>query len=477
MRYITKNDLLIVARYFAMIMIGIGVMCLIPISIDLIYLEFNAISYLIPGLTSIAIGFIGYKVIDGFTVNRMRLKHAMIVSTLSWLWAGFVCGAIFFLVTDIGIIDAVFESVSALTGSGITIYPDVESLPHSILFFRGFQQWIGGLGVVVMIIFVLTKPGSISSKLYVSEAREDRLKPSIKATIKNALMIYLIYTILGIVLYSLAGMPVFDSICNTFSIISTGGMNVKNANMGFYNNDIIYFITIILMILGATSFMVHYKLIKTRGRSLVRDAQFKMLITLIAVSSLLIYFTSTIIPMDNLFVVVSAVTTTGASIQDPMVMGGWPPFAIFIIMVLMLIGGSTGSTVGALKLMRVIVFLKGIYRNSREIWSPRGTVVPIKSAGGKIPEAVVEQAGNYISLYFMLILFTWALLCLGGHDPFDSLFFTFSMQGNIGLEIGNISQALSSPMKILGMFNMLTGRLEIYPVLITLRAFLEIFRR
>ena len=231
------------------------------------------------------------------------------------------------------------------------------------------------------------------------------------------------------------------------------------------------------MILGATSFMVHYKLIKTRGRSLVRDAQFKMLITLIAVSSLLIYFTSTIIPMDNLFVVVSAVTTTGASIQSPMVMGGWPPFALFIIMVLMLIGGSTGSTVGALKLMRVIVFLKGIYRNSREIWSPRGTVVPIKSAGGKIPEAVVEQAGNYISLYFMLILFTWALLCLGGHDPFDSLFFTFSMQGNIGLEIGNISQALSSPMKILGMFNMLTGRLEIYPVLITLRAFLEIFRR
>ena len=254
-------------------------------------------------------------------------------------------------------------------------------------------------------------------------------------------------------------------------------MSVKNANIGFYQNDLIYFITIFLMILGATSFLVHYNIIKTRGKSLIQDMQFKALISLIAVSTFLIYVTSNIVPMDNLFTVVSAVTTTGASIQSATVMGGWPPFTIFIIMMLMLIGGSTGSTVGALKLMRVITFFKGIYRNSREILSPVGSVVPLPKSDQKLTEEIVAQSGNYITLYFMCILITWSLLSLYGHDPFNSLFFTMSMQGNVGLEIGQISQTMEWPLKIIGMFNMLSGRLEIYPLLITMRAVFEIFKR
>ena len=158
-------------------------------------------------------------------------------------------------------------------------------------------------------------------------------------------------------------------------------------------------------------------------------------------------------------------------------MGGWPPFTIFIIMVLMLIGGSTGSTVGAIKLMRVIAFIKGIYRNLREIWSPEGSVVPLDRSNKSITEDLVTQSGNYIALYFIFILIIWSLLCLYGHDPLNSLFFTFSMQGNVGLEIGQMSQNLELPLKILGIFSMWVGRLEIYPILITLRAFLEIFKR
>lgn len=475
MRYINKNDLLIIVKNMGPIMIGIGVMCLVPIIVDLIYLEFNALSFLFPSLISIVVGLICTKSPAGHT-KKMHLKHAMITSSLSWLWAGIIGGMIFYLVTDLSIIDSAFESISALTGSGITLYSDVEILPHSILFFRGFQQWIGGLGIIVMIISVLTKPGPISVKLYQSEAREDYIKPSTKATIKQIIKIYLIYTTIGIISYSLAGMPIFDSVCNTFSIISTGGMCVKNANIGFYNNDIIYTITIVLMILGATGFLVHYKLIKTRGKSFVQDMQFKVMISLIAISTLLIYATSQIVPIDILFVVVSAITTTGASIQSSIVMGGWPPFAIFIIMILMLIGGSTGSTVGALKIMRVVTFLKGIYKNSREMWSPDGSVVPMKISDKKLSEHVAIESGNYIALYFILIFITWSLLCLYGHDPFNSLFFTVSMQGNVGLEIGQISQSLEVPLKLLGIFNMWVGRLEIYPILITLRAFFEIFK-
>lgn len=477
MRYINKNDLLVIAKNMGLLMIGIGLMCLVPIAVDLIYLEFNALCFLIPSLTSVFLGLICIKVLNKYAINKMRLKHAMIVSSLSWLWAGIVGGIIFQLVTGLNIIDGIFESMSALTGSGITIYPDVEALPYSILFFRGFQQWIGGLGIIVMIISVLARPGNISLKLYQSEARDDYIKPSTKATIKQFLKIYLIYTAAGIILYVLAGMPIFDSVCNTFSIISTGGMSVKNANIGFYNNDVIYFITIILMILGATSFVVHYKIIKTHGKSLIHDLQFKVMISLIAVSALLIYFVSQIVPMDILFVVVSAITTTGASIESSVVMGSWPSFAIFIIIVLMLIGGSTGSTVGALKLMRVVMFFKGIYKNLREILSPEGSVIAVKVSNRVLTDDMAAQSGNYIAVYFICILITWALLCLYGHNPFDSLFFTISMQGNVGLEIGQMSQTLELPLKVIGIFNMWTGRLEIYPILITLRAFFEIFKR
>ena len=477
MRYIKKSDILIIIKNSGRLMIGIGLLCLIPIIVDLIYMEFNVIYFLIPSLISICLGIIFIKSLDKYSVNHMRMKHGMIISALSWIWAGIVCGSILYLITDLSIVDAVFESMSALTGSGITIYSNVEALPHSILFFRGFQQWVGGLGIIFMIISFLAKPGTASSTLYQSEAREDRLKPSIMATIKETVKIYLIYTIFGIILYVLAGMPIFDSVCNTFSIISTGGMSIKNANIGFYQSDLIYFITIIIMILGATSFVVHYKIIKTRGKSLIHDLQFKVMISLIIISIVLIYLTSNIVPMDNIFVVVSAITTTGASIQSSTVMGGWPSFTILIIMVLMLIGGSNGSTVGAIKLMRVITFFKGIFTNLREILSPAGVVVPLKLSGEKLKEEVVLQSGNYIALYSICIIFTWAMLCLYGHDPFNSLFFTISMQGNVGLEIGQISQVLEWPLKVIGIFNMWTGRLEIYPVLITLRAFFEIIKR
>ena len=477
MRYINKTDLLVVARNSGMIMIGIGVLCLFPIIVDLLYFEFNFISFIIPSLVSIGIGLICIKSLDKYSSNKIRLKHGMIISSIAWLWASLIYGVIIANVTGIGLIDGIFESMSALTGSGITIYDNVEILPYSILFFRSLQQWVGGLGVVVMIIGILTKPGTTSSKLYQSEAREDRIRPSIKATLEQTIKIYLIYTAIGIVLYLIAGMPIFDSVCSTFSIISTGGMSIKNANIGYYQSDLIYFITIVLMILGATSFLVHYKVIKTRGKSLIQDLQFKVMICLIAISTVCLYLTTTIVPIDLLFTIVSAVTTTGASVESPIMMGSWPTFSLIIIMILMMVGGSSGSTVGAIKLMRIITFFKGIYKHIREIMSPEGRVIPLQISGQKISEKAVAQSGNYITLFMICILVTWIILCFYGHEPIASLFYTISLQGNVGLEISRMTSTLELPVKLLSMFNMWIGRLEIYPVLITFRAFFEVFKR
>ena len=477
MRYITKIDLMIVARNSGNLMIGVGLMCIFPLIFDLIYFEFDIVSFLVPAIISIILGLVFRKYFEKTTLKRMRLKHGMILSSFAWLWASIIGGLVFMLATNMPFLDAVFESMSALTGTGMTMFTDVEILPHSILFFRALEQWIGGLGVVVMVIAVLAKPGSVSSTLYQSEARDERIKPSIKTTLEKTIKIYAIYTVIGIVLYLLAGMPLFDSICNTFCIISTGGMSVKNANMGFYQDDLIYFISIVLMILGATSFLVHYKVIKTKGKSLIEDLQFKIIICVIAFVTLLIYFVSNIVPIDILFTVVSAITTTGASVASPLTMAGWPSFVIICLMCLMLTGGSNGSTVGAIKLVRMITFFKGIYRHVREILSPEGRVVPVKFHGRKLPEKAISQAGNYITLYMMFIMFTWALFCLFGYDPFRSLFAAMSLQGNNGLELGIINSTLNPILKVVSMFDMWTGRLEIYPVLITIRAGFEIFKR
>ena len=463
MRYITKTDLMIVARNSGILMIGIGIMCLIPLIFDLVYFEFDIISFLIPGAISILLGIGVIKYFENSTNKRMRLKHGMMISSFAWLWASLIGGLVFAIATGMPLIDSVFESMSALTGTGITMFKDVEILPHSILFFRALEQWVGGLGVVVMVIGILTKPGTASSKLYQSEAREERIKPSIKTTLEKTFQIYAIYTAFGIILYLLAGMPIFDSICNTLHIVSTGGMGIKNANMGFYHNDLIYLISDILMILGATSFLVHYKVIKTRGKSLIEDLQFKIIICVIAFVTLMLYLVS--------------ITTTGASVASPITMAGWPSFVLICLMCLMLTGGSNGSTVGAIKLVRMITFFKGIYRHIREILSPEGRVVPIKLHGRKIPEKAISESGNYITLYMMFILFTWALFCLFGHDPFKSLFAAISLQGNNGLELGIVNYTLNPILKLVSIFDMWTGRIEIYPVLITLRATLDIFKR
>jgi trk system potassium uptake protein TrkH len=140
MRYFNKHDILIIAKNSGILMIGIGIMCLVPIIVDLLFLEFNAVYYIIPSLISILAGFICIKALDKYSAGRMRLKHGMIISALIWLWASLICGLIFCSVTGVNIIDGVFESMSALTGSGITIYPDVEVLPYSVLFFRAFNS-------------------------------------------------------------------------------------------------------------------------------------------------------------------------------------------------------------------------------------------------------------------------------------------------------------------------------------------------
>lgn len=475
MRYIHKRDIYIAGQYLGKIMQGVGVLVLIPLIVALIYKEHIVyLGFIIPALLSILIGTLLSKI--DVKHYRMRLKHAMLISSLAWLWASLIGSLVMLICLDISFIDAFFENMSAWTGTGFTFFPNVEALPNSILFLRSLEQWVGGIGIVVIVIGTLIHAGTAASRLYKSEAREDRIKPSITNTLKKILQIYLIYTLIGVILFILAGMPVFDSINNTFTAISTGGLSIKNLNMGYYNNDLFYVISMIIMIIGATSFLAHYRAFKTNGKAIFKDIQFIVMIGLIIVSSLIVYLATNLIPIDIVYSVVSGITTTGASINTPIATSMWPTFFKVVIIILMIIGGSAGSTVGAVKLSRIITILRGISQNIINIISPEGRVVKMKSSGKEISENQINEASSYLSIYMLFLLAGWLVLVFYGYDGINSLFDITSAQGNVGLNTGIITANSPIIAKLVIIFNMWIGRLEIIPVLILIRSGLELFK-
>ncbi len=476
MRYFGKKDFFVVSEYLGGIMQGIGVVILLPIIISLIYGEYNYIScFIIPSIISLAVGTLIKKIVP--SGGSIRLKHGMIIAAMAWLWAALIGSFVMMLSLDMSFVNAYFENMSAWTGSGVTIFLDVEILPKSILFLRSLEQWIGGLGVVIVVIGILIRPGTAASRLYKSEAREERIKPSIPNTVKTIWWIYSLYTLLGIVLYGLAGMSLFDAINTTMTTICTGGMSIKNANIGAYGSDLITVITIFLMILGGTSFLVHYKVLKGNFTFFLKDIQFQAAIIIIALTSIIIYLSCKMVPLDIIFNVVSALSTTGATIDSTATMIAWPAQVKILIITCMIIGMAAGSTVGAVKLIRVITLFKGIYWELMKILTPEGSVIPRKISGKSVNDVEIREAGSYISIYMVFLLFGWLVLVMCGYDPLNSLFEVASIQGNVGFSLGVVSAQMPDIAQIVMIFNMWVGRLEIIPVLVILRAGLEIFKR
>ena len=466
LNYLSRQDIKIILHYLGNIMIGIGIVLLFPIIVDVASREFCYPIGLIPPLISIGLGQL--FVLKFKEYDKLKFKHSMLISSIAWLWAGFVAAMIMMLILDMSFIDAFFENISAWTGSGLTMISDVESLPMSILFLRSLEQWVGGLGVVIIFISVLIKPGTSAFRLYKSEAREDRIKPNIKNTLNKTIQIYGIYTIMGIFLYILAGMPLFDAINLTFTTISTGGMSIKNANVGFYNNDMIYIITMFLMILGATSFTVHYKMYKAKSFALIKDVQFRFMIISIVISGIIVALITHMAPMNVVFHIVSAITTTGANIASSSELASWAPSVLIVIMALMIMGGSSGSTVGAVKLIRVITVLKSINITVLNVVSP-GRVVKTKISDKTIGEGEMKESSSYIAVYLFFLVIGWIIMSFYTHNPINALFDVTSTIGNVGLSTGVINGSLDPVPKVMLIFLMWIGRLEIIPILLTLK--------
>jgi trk system potassium uptake protein len=473
--YLRRKDFYLIFKNLGTVMEGIGIVMLIPLIVALIYGENDFAGFLVAGILSMSIGYV-LKIKFSDSIN-LKLKHGMIIAALAWLWAALMGSICLMYATDISFLNAYFESMSAWTGSGLTMYTDVQILPQSVLFLRSLEQWVGGLGVVIVVIGILIRPGTAASRLYKAEAREEKIKPSIANTVRTIWWIYLFYTILGIVLYILAGMSLFDAINNCFTNLSTGGMSIKNDNIGFYNSVPITIVTILLMILGGTSFLVHYKALKGRIWDVFKDIQFQAMVIIVAVFSIMLYTVSHFTSLNSIFYIVSALSCTGSNTVTAGTMFGWTDYTKVILIVCMIIGMAAGSTTGALKLIRVVTLIKGIYWEVVKVLSPEGSVFPRKISGKTVKDAEIKEAGSYTFLYLFFILITWFIFLSYGYGGIDSLFEIASAQGNVGLSVGITGPTMPKLPEILLIIGMWIGRIEIIPALVLLKGSFDLFKR
>lgn len=460
-------------RYLGYILIISSVFRVVPIFAAIAYDE-PILSFVISAIVSIILGLIFLRLdMNSRRNNSISFSQALILVTLSFVLLSLI-GAISFLESfNYNLIDAVFESVSGLTTTGLSVYSTVQGVAKSLLLWRAMLQWIGGLGIVMFFLFLLslkrqtpTKNIAEIEELSVSETFLYRAQGFSGATrlgvrISSAIKIYLVYTFAGIAMLFLTGMPFYDSVAMTFTSISTGGFTVSDA---FYSDNLQLLVLSLLMLAGATSFIAHDRLFRGKIRDFLHHTERNILFAFIGVA-LLVAFVSSQNVRVVIFEVVSAYTTTGYTIAS---VASLPKLFILVIMVGMVIGGCTLSTAGGLKAFRSYVVLKGPFWYLRKLSNPVNAVTPFKVRNKPVKEKSLVMIQIFFSAWILLLLLGTFVLVAVGNNLLDASFQMTSALGTVGLSTMDLS-VLHWAGKITLIFGMLLGRLELFPLLFFIR--------
>jgi trk system potassium uptake protein TrkH len=323
------------------------------------------------------------------------------------------------------------------------------------------MQWIGGIGLVVAVLAGVLRMGG---SLYVAEAGEEKIKPNVINTFKALWWIYALYTVAGAALFVAAGMPPFDAVNHSMTAIATGGMSVKNASIGAYDSLGIELVAMLLMLIGSISFTSHHHLLRGRIRDFFRDTQLRIMLAVLFVAGLLVMPWTSL--RHGIFQAISAMTCTGFGTAD---LAAWPGFPVFVLILLMLVGGSSGSTAGALKIFRVGILAKSFWWNLRGLITPH-LVIPKKFGNWTLKERDIRPVLLFALLYASFIAGGTLVLASQGYPLASSLFEVASAQGNVGLSMGLAGTGMTFIGKSMIIINMLVGRLEIWAVLVSIGA-------
>ncbi len=437
---------------------------------------------IMPFVLSSAIALSGAVLFNLFTLNKreeatVQRKDAYITVTLSWLSISFI-GTLPYLFSGAipSFINAFFESVSGFTTTGSSILTDIESLPKSILFWRSLTHWIGGIGIIVLVIIIMPTLHIGGYHLFTLESSfQEKIRPRIKSIGIRLLLIYVVLTFAEVLLLLLGKMNLFESLCHAFGTIATGGFSPKNTSIGGYSSYIQYVI-MGFMFLSGTNFIIHYYLIKKDLKKIRHNDEFKffslmiLLIGIIISSGLIFQMQKPIEESfrEGFFQVISIVTCTGYATADYL---KWPDFAWLLIFFAMFLGGSTGSTAGGIKMARHLVVFKNISRSFKRLIFPNAIQPNIRINQNSLTDEANSSILTFLTVYF-LVFITGSLLLMGtGIDLKTAGSSVATCMAGIGPGIGTVGPAsnfahLPEVSKLILSSLMVIGRLEIYTVLI-----------
>ncbi len=416
-----------------------------------------------------------------------ELKHAMITAALAWLIVPAVSSLLFIVIEGMSPLDSFFEGMSGWTGTGLTMIAHPSSLTHTMQFWRSTMQWVGGVGVIVLMVTILARPGTGSFLLYKAETREEKIRPSVISTMRIIWWIYLLFTAIGIVLFYFAGMSLWEAINHAMTGIGTGGFSITDTSMAFYNNPMIEGAIIPIMILGAIPFLVHYRVLKGDIKSFLKDMQCRALFVILLLLFIPLFLENYFRAYGSLvasfrfssFQLVSGITCTGFQTTDVRL---WSGTALGIVALAMIIGGGAGSTAGGIKLIKAVIAWKGIRWSLTKALLPRRAIKGIRFGD----RFLNEEQFNRISSEANLVIILWILFLFLGvgvlshvvatqYTLSEIVFEVASAQGNVGLSTGITNAGLSWVGKVMLILNMWIGRLEIIPVLMVFRSFIKGF--
>lgn len=415
--------------------------------------------------------------------NRMfSAQEGFAATGLSWIFMSAFGALPFFLSGQIpSYVDAFFEMVSGFTTTGASILTDVEALSRCNLFWRSFSHWLGGMGVLVFLLAVV--PGARKNGgtgIYLMRAESpgpsvDKLTPHLRQTAMILYGIYILLTALCIVCLLLGGMPVFDSFCIAFGTAGTGGFAIKNSSMGGYSYFLQTVVTVFMFLFGV-NFSLYYMLLLRKFKAVFKNEELRLYfgiaassIVLIAINISCMYNTVYEAVHHAAFQVVSIMTTTGYGTVD---FEQWPAFSKAILLTLMFIGASAGSTGGGLKVSRVLLLMKSIRRTIRKALHPR-RVQPVYMDGRAVSEEVCDNVNAYLAIYCVILVLSFAIISVDGFSIGTNFSAVASCFNNIGpgFELVGATQNFSiysDLSKIILSLDMLLGRLEIFPLLLLL---------
>jgi len=480
------SNLKTVLKDLGSILIILGVLMLMLIIVPSIFKEF----YVLNVLSLIAVVTLCFGLVLRFSCRNAKepaLKHAMITAALAWLVVPAISSLFFIFIEGMNPLDSFFEAMSGWTGTGLTMVAHPSSLTHTMQFWRSLMQWVGGIGVIVLMVSILARPGTGSFLLYKAEGREEKIRPSVVSTVRIIWWIYLLLTSIGIVLFYFAGMSLWEAINHAMTALGTGGFSITDNSMASYNKPLIEMTIIPMMILGAIPFLVHYKVLKGNVRVFFKDMQCRALFIILLLLLIPLFVENYVTSYGNIFStlrfssfqLISGLTCTGFQTTDVHL---WSGTALGIVCIAMLIGGGAGSTAGGIKLIRIVIAFKGVSWTLMKSFLPKRAIKSLRFGDRRLDEEhfnSIESEANLIIILWILFLFlgvgVLSHVVAPQYTLSEIIFEVASAQGNVGLSTGITNAGLSYIGKVMLILNMWIGRLEIIPVFMLFRALVKGF--